>query len=388
MQETKYISVGSPDTVNSPLSDEYGRRSDSFTRTLGRRVVASLIPQSKGSIVVRWSQRTLAITALVMLLAIANEGWVMAAETGVKSQILQDMSSLRMAPGFLELAMFKEQVIEFSYKVSITYHSVFIAAMVFCLLMTWDGIMNSNIIQVISVNFHNLGLFIYSLLQIIQLRKDNDLLGGPGFPAWFLASQIVLPCVLGIFLPTFAYLTFRTNSDFGWRIFKITGGDKAMDKAFVFYHIFLLFLKFSLFFVLGFTIINVVLTPTSEAGKIMIPVALAVIGTVFPLIGYLGVRFENRTVTSLFIAGYTGLIGFVVYRTWEAFNRSNDSSNFNRAKIPFLMYACVGVMLLFGAIISGVLCWAQYDRGLKHVLDQERKRRSGDHVAPEIDFEN
>ncbi|KAJ3220787.1 hypothetical protein HDU81_011177, partial [Chytriomyces hyalinus] len=112
--------------------------------------------------------------------------------------------------------------------------------------------MHKNVIQVISVNIYNIGLLVYSILQMQQIKSHLEDVREVLVEAdrcaddtgLFLVAQILLIIVLGVFTPVFAFLTFKLYSEFGWRQYRISSGNPALEKVFIAYHILLLVLKF------------------------------------------------------------------------------------------------------------------------------------------------
>ncbi|TPX52587.1 hypothetical protein CcCBS67573_g09841 [Chytriomyces confervae] len=359
-----------------------------------------VLPQQVDDVPVKWSRRTLLCTLIVVIICILAESWVMITEAELRAALVYVFSDDNWMVGAANS----------NFKVSTTYHAVFQASFVFWMFMTYDAIKYYNLVQVIACNFYIAGLFVYSLLQIVQIKRDTQEFTDADYPivtGSFLASLVTLPCVIALYAPVFAYLTRRLHHDFGWRIFRIAGGNRTIDKAFMHYHIFLLFLKFSMFFLVGFTVIGLVLTQVSQHGIAIIAISIALAAFIAPLIGYLGVRRESATLMTLFMFCYLGLIAFVGERVWAGFTRNNGAmvettkldengdttvttiklDEFERAKIPFSMYAVVGILLLIGAMVWGGICWSNFGKGLKQTFEFDAARKNGEYVKPDEDLD-
>ncbi|KAJ3236408.1 hypothetical protein HDU81_010791 [Chytriomyces hyalinus] len=356
------------DTLADDISME--KREKSFLKRI--------IPQQVDDVPVTWSRRTLLGTLIVVIICMLAESWVMINEAAMRAELVESYNN-----------PIQIQAANSNFKVSMTYHAVFQASFVFWMFMTYDAIKYYNLVQVIACNFYIVGLFVYSVLQIVQVKKDSE-----QFSVWskhdtvsgaFLGSLVTLPFAIGLYAPVFAYFSRRLHHDFGWRIFRIAGGNRTIDKAYMHYHIFLLFLKFSMFFLVGFTVIGLVLTQVSQHGIAIIAISIAMSAFVAPLIGYFGVRRESGALMTLFMVFYLGLIGFVGERIWEGFNRKGE--DFNRAKIPFSMYAGVGTALLMGAVVWGGICWANFGIGLKQTFEFDAAKKSGEYVKPDEDLD-
>ncbi|TPX49321.1 hypothetical protein CcCBS67573_g10165 [Chytriomyces confervae] len=359
-----------------------------------------VLPQQVDDVPVKWSRRTLLCTLIVVIICILAESWVMFLEADFRVAVVESFPDDKM---MITAA-------NSNFKVSTTYHAVFQASFVFWMFMTYDAIKYYNLVQVIACNFYIAGLFVYSLLQIVQVKKDTQEFTSGGeeiVTGSFLASLVTLPCVIALYAPVFAYLTRRLHHDFGWRIFRIAGGNRTIDKAFMHYHIFVLFLKFSMFFLVGFTAIGLVLTKVSAHGMAIIVISIPMAAFIAPLIGYFGVRRESATLMTLFMFCYLGLIAFVGERVWAGFTRKEGNGvevvttkldengyevttkldEFDRAKIPFSMYAGVGIVLLMGAMVWGGICWSNFGKGLKQTFEFDAARKNGEYVKPDEDLD-
>ncbi|KAJ3294274.1 hypothetical protein HDU79_011236 [Rhizoclosmatium sp. JEL0117] len=248
--------------------------------------------------------------------------------------------------------------------------------------------------ELYAINFYNVGLFIYSITQIVQIKKDQELLveNVPEVEnadtGAFLAAQIMLPCVIGTFIPVFAFLTRKLVKDFGWRQYRITGGSIKLQKVFFAYDILLLLIKFSIFFLTGFTVIDLVLTEVTSQGKLLIPIIGSVAAFGVALSGFYGVRYEIKWLTVIYQVGTLAAVAYVGNRLYEAYNRSSeDISNISRIEVPFIMYSCASFFLLFGSFAYGIVCMMNFGTGLKEVLDQEKKKKLGEFQPPEIDLD-
>ncbi|KAI8828268.1 GC-rich sequence DNA-binding factor-like protein-domain-containing protein [Chytriomyces cf. hyalinus JEL632] len=320
-----------------------------------------VLPQQVDDVPVTWSRRTLLCTLIVVIICILAESWVMIMEAELRAALVDVYSDIDE----------REMVLaaNSNFKVSTTYHAVFQASFVFWMFMTYDAIKYYNLAQVIACNFYIAGLFVYSLLQIVQIKKDTQEFTYEGHEivtGSFLASLVTLPCVIALYAPVFAYLTRRLHHDFGWRIFRIAGGNRTIDK-----------------------VIGLVLTQVSRHGIAIIGISIAMAAFIAPLIGYFGVRRESGTLMTLFMFCYLGLIAFVGERVWAGFTRKGGNGvgvgttkldEFDRAKIPFCMYAGVAIVLLMGAMVWGSICWSNFGKGLKQTFEFDAARKSGDFV--------
>ncbi|KAJ3074502.1 hypothetical protein HDU98_011092 [Podochytrium sp. JEL0797] len=342
-----------------------------------------IFPQEAGDLKVFWSKWALAATLVASLLCALCETWIMLNENAIK----RDLLGAQYQNG--SDATYQ---IWTNFKVELTYHSIFLGSIGFWLFITWNGIMHQNLLQIFSINFFNIGLLVYSIMQILQTNNDLNTvkshLSDPTIAndsGSFLAAQILLPSVIAVFIPVFVFLTYKLKGEFGWRMYRITGGDPKVTRAFTAYHVLLLLFKYSVFAGTGFMIIDLVLTSITTAGVISIPIVAAFIALGTVIAGFYSARFENKPFMVVFLVGCLGIFGYIVDRFVHAFQRGGDE--FQRAKIPFIAFGVLCEGLLIACVVYGVLVMRNFGEGLMSVLEQEVKRRRGEYQAPEIDMD-
>ncbi|KAJ3090901.1 hypothetical protein HK100_007324 [Physocladia obscura] len=277
-----------------------------------------------------------------------------------------------------------------NFKVELTYHSVFLAAIGFWLFIMWNAVMHQNTIQVWSINCFNIGLLVYSALQIIQtnsdlksvqkILEDKDRADDIGY---FLAAQIILPCIFGLFIPVYAWLSYKLTKEFDWRMYRITGGVGSTNSALRTYFMHQLFMKFSIFFGSGFLILDLVLTSVSNTGIILIPIIGSIIGLVAGLSGYYGARRSSFWLIITHCVCCIGSFAYVIVRVHDAFSRGG--AYLDRAKIPLVVYAVTTECLLIATVVYAVLVFRNFWHrkiDLTGVLDKEQLIRSEKYTRP------
>ncbi|KAI8839643.1 hypothetical protein BJ741DRAFT_598259 [Chytriomyces cf. hyalinus JEL632] len=331
-------------------------------------------PQQRRDVPVYWSRVTLVAILIASLLAAACESWIMINDFRLRARLIaQNGDSADINKGFT---------------IAEIYHGRYLAGFAFWFFVTWDGVMHKNTLQVISINAYNVGLFVYSILQMQQIRihlQDVRQMVGIADPlsnnsGLYYVAQISLIVLLGVFIPVFAFLTVKLHKEFKWRQYRISNGNSSLYNVFIAYHILLLTIKFGTFFMAGLVIINLVLTEVTRNGTIIIPVISVVVGILLPLIGFHGARQENYILSSMFIFGCLGCLAFIVERVVQAFGRERANpggSWFNDAKLPFMMYAATTFMLVSGSLVYSIICMRNFKKGLKDALDGEIRRHLG-----------
>lgn len=65
---------------------------------------------------------------------------------------------------------------------------------------------------------------------------------------------ITIPIVVSVAQIAYVALGWRIYREFGWQIFKLLGADRAMKRTYAQYQIFQCFMRFDVFFWLGFSV--------------------------------------------------------------------------------------------------------------------------------------
>ncbi|KAI8829066.1 hypothetical protein BJ741DRAFT_624398 [Chytriomyces cf. hyalinus JEL632] len=343
-----------------------------------------------------WSRAALAVCLLVVLLCVAFEVWLIDCESGVHETLKNDAIRLNLDPVL-------SANLNIDLTVSFTYHAVFFLSLLFWLFLVWDAVMSFNTLQVLSINAYNVAVFVYSILQLLQIEADasntsrmfrND----PGVLAYLGSANCktapsALPIFTSLFIPIFAYLTIKLKADFGWRKYRIAGGDKDLERAFVWYHNFLLLQKFSFLFVLSFGSINSVLVTAVTDEIPFAPAILSVVVWVLPFAGHHAVRRERKKLGCLVVLMYLVTIAMCAYtlwftlQSWQAFKTNEKRFTYDRMRNTLLLYAVLTMMVLCAAAGTGAFCVWSFGRGLKNALDKERLRVQGEQKAQHIDLD-
>ncbi|KAF9949648.1 protein with putative role during mitosis, partial [Modicella reniformis] len=211
------------------------------------------------------------------------------------------------------------------------YHVLFIVAQVFQLILLCDA----NTIQIIAIVLFNCAMVAYAGVQVKQaseilVRTPGDSLpnmildffGRAANPTPYHASlpyEIAVVALMLIFATGFALIAYKLYKEFGWTIYKKIGADLAMRDMYKVYQIFIMILKFDIFFQLGFSaqFLSVVVLQherfdddpeflsDDEMKSIMIMHLILSTGAsiILPFLAWFGLKRESKISMSVFMAG-------------------------------------------------------------------------------------
>ncbi|KAJ3121063.1 hypothetical protein HK098_004032 [Nowakowskiella sp. JEL0407] len=252
------------------------------------------------------------------------------------------------------------------------FFALFLFAQVFVALLVIDAAITLNTMQIIATSGFNFLVFLYSIIQIFSIRRlkscieDTGKLNPtlmsanktcevisfseascncPGRDNWTVELaqhfrdsvvlfenvepwSVIVAGAMGLFLVLNGIVAFQTYTKWGWRIYEqSTGADlekRSTPKILRLYHLFILFIKVNLFFVLSFLIQIVVLFYFSRVKKetnpmflktelkngtsaltdtlVLITLSISIVASIaYIILGYWCSRTGNKLALALFL---------------------------------------------------------------------------------------
>ncbi|KAK3846841.1 MAG: hypothetical protein J3R72DRAFT_432525, partial [Linnemannia gamsii] len=242
--------------------------------------------------------------------------------------------------------------------------------------------LNKNTIQIMAIVAFNAAMVAYAGVQVKQgydvlVRTEGeftlsntilDIFGRPGNPTPYHASknyEFAVLALMVIFASGFAVIAYKLYKEFGWSIYKKIGADLAMRDMYKVYQIFIMILKFDIFFQLGFSaqflsLIVLKYTGTksttldrSEMKNILILHLILSVGAciILPVLAWRGLKRESKICMAAFIAGGIGTLVYNIIKLNQVFE---DPARFIGAN-KFLTFFLISNLLL--GVITLYLAW-------------------------------
>lgn len=265
------------------------------------------------------------------------------------------------------------------------YLAVFVFGCVFQVVISWDAVRLKNTMQLIGVLIFNIALTVTAAIEIRQVRdalNAQDRYGGgvqcENNPeeecrarSLFPSVERYLIAVTGVcFVMEFllAWLTFKLWKEFGWVIYQKIGADLKVRRMFFWYQLFIVFLKFSFFFGVGFTVIYLILVAQTTDWEYAVTVAAVPVAMVALFAAGFAVRREwtSLMVLSLLLM-IVGLVYFVYKVTQVWVPATRDQYTYVHTTITFI--SGFAILALGLTLVNGVICLANFNKGLKPAHD-------------------
>ncbi|KFH65122.1 hypothetical protein MVEG_08603 [Podila verticillata NRRL 6337] len=289
----------------------------------------------------------------------------------------------------------KLRVVQSSRVLSV-YHILFIVAQLFQMILLCDAMYNKNTIQIIAIVVFNCAMVAYAGLQMKQASEilvatptDSlqnailDIFGANKYnPIPYHASlpyEIAVLVLMAIFATVFAFIAYKLYKEFGWSIYKKIGADLAMRDMYKVYQIFIMIVKFDIFFQLGFSaqFLSLIvmryedqklfpdelqLSQQAMTNLIVVHLILSTgASIILPLLAWWGLKRESKLSMYCFIVGGFAALVYNIMKLTQVFDESSRFIGANKFLIFFLI---INLVLGMVTIYLAWVCMKNFNNGL------------------------
>ncbi|KAF9107006.1 hypothetical protein BGX29_007689 [Mortierella sp. GBA35] len=342
-----------------------------------------------------WSRYSLAWSGIQAVVIVALESVIFRLHLIETSNIKAALKSIEYTLTLATSGNFTgpgRMEIEQTTSVLSVYHVLFIVAQIFQLILLCDAMLNKNTIQIMAIVAFNAAMVAYAGVQVKQasdiLTRTNgevtlpnmilDIFDRVGNPTPYHASEsyeIAVVSLMVIFATGFAFIAYKLYKEFGWSIYKKIGADLAMRDMYKMYQIFIMILKFDIFFQLGFSaqfLSLIKLQSPSEKGvvqsqddlnNILILHLILSVGAciVLPILAWIGLKRESKYAMGAFICGGIGTLVYNIIKLNQVFENPERFVGANKFLTFFLILnLLLGVVTLYLAWV----CTKNFNNGL------------------------
>ncbi|RUS13430.1 hypothetical protein BC937DRAFT_95348, partial [Endogone sp. FLAS-F59071] len=268
------------------------------------------------------------------------------------------------------------------------YHILFIVSQLFNLGMFIDAIYQKNTIQLIALVCFEIGLTIYSIIQYRQAASlfDNTAaeativaqieaqLGAFHQSSW---AEITVISLMVVFALAFTALAYKLYQEFGWSIYKKIGADLMMRDVYKMYQIFMMLLKFDVFFFLSLSVqylaVIVVRSTNSlnAADQAALPMLLlkhillsTLVTVVMMILAFWGLKSERRAVIFAFLVCGVGSLAYCINLLVSVTIIDPTYYVGSKSFLTFFLAVCLG--LLVATMVISIFCLRNFGKGLKY----------------------
>jgi hypothetical protein len=126
-----------------------------------------------------------------------------------------------------------------------TYLSLLIFGLLYQLVLVYDALKQKNTIQVIGLCFYNLGILVYTAIEmdqvhdavIILLTETDGPAIRPDFWEVVKAYLIAVPIVVGVTTVAMSVCAWKLYDEFAWNIYKQISADLRMKRRYLIYQV-------------------------------------------------------------------------------------------------------------------------------------------------------
>lgn len=273
-------------------------------------------------------------------------------------------------------------------KVIPTYLTLFIFAFVYQLVLVYDSLRLKNTIQVIGLCLYNLGILIYSSVQVNQIKDAvyELYLSSPSYlPEGQLLWPVIhpyliaVPVIIGIGTAVMTFIAWNLYDEFAWTIYKHISADLRMKRRFLTFQIYIALLKFDFFFFLGFTVQFLVIVSSSQNVEFYLTIAAIPITIFILAVAAIWTRREIKLGMVVNILLYHAALAYFLFKLVRIYQPGRESQ-YRPARTSLTIFAVLTIILILLTIVNACVCMHNFDKGLKPFVTR-RKIMSGEEKA-------
>ncbi|KAM9989332.1 hypothetical protein ACTFIY_005359 [Dictyostelium cf. discoideum] len=182
-----------------------------------------------------------------------------------------------------------------------------------------------------------------------------------------------------VFIPLNIILGIFSYKKFGWKLYRKIGTSIELRKLYKNYQIFLSLIKIDVF-ISGLVVSNLILFYLNHIYEIYIDVSVFLLNFVWALIGYHGIKKEDKKVFKIFLCTSWITVGFYIWRMTliilDLVNGSNAEDRRIQFAIPILLFCVISIISRAMVLFYSIKASDNFNKGLKIVFEKEKRKAS------------
>ncbi|KAF1810606.1 hypothetical protein P152DRAFT_475438 [Eremomyces bilateralis CBS 781.70] len=271
-----------------------------------------------------------------------------------------------------------------------TYLSLLIFGLVYQLWLVYDALRLKNTIQIIGICLYNLGIMVYTSIQLDQIRDAVEVLSGRDqidMTYWNQVKNILIavPVVIALGTALMSFVAWKLYGEFAWTIYKQISADLRLKRNYLIFQIYIALLKFDFFFFLGFTIqFIVVVNNTTDVEFILTIIAIPITIIILCMAAY-WVKRENIVGMIIIIALWHVFLAYFLFKLIRMYSTDpRRMEDYRPARRTLTSFAVITIILLIVTITIAIWCTRNFNTGLKpHIVSGRKKRGDSNEPAQE-----
>ncbi|VDB99374.1 unnamed protein product [Peniophora sp. CBMAI 1063] len=251
------------------------------------------------------------------------------------------------------------------------YLTIFSLAHVWQFILAVDAVYARNTLQFIALAIFNALFLVYAIIQSSEVQASlQDVPSSSGLshiPVTVLLTA--LPIVIAVAELIYIGLGYKIYREFGWKVYKFLGADRQIKRMFAHYQIFQCFVKFDLFFWIGFCVQFIGLVLNKQDWEYYVTIIALPLSVVLVVEGYLAARYENKWMMISFLTGCGGGLIYFTYKFVKVLVLKNEAQ-FIDIYQSLTIFSVISILLLIITVAYAVIVWRNFGRGLKQQISK------------------
>ncbi|KZV77600.1 hypothetical protein PENSPDRAFT_660281 [Peniophora sp. CONT] len=246
------------------------------------------------------------------------------------------------------------------------YLTIFSLAHVWQFILAVDAVYARNTLQFIALAIFNALFLVYAIIQSTEVRLSLEGVTGSSGLSRIPVNVLLtaLPIVIAVAELIYIGLGYKIYREFGWKVYKFLGADRNIKRMFAHYQIFQCFVKFDLFFWIGFCVQFIGLVLDKTDWEYYVTIIALPLSVVLVVEGYLAARYENKWMMISFLTGCGGGLIYFTYKFVKVLVLKRDPE-FIDIYQSLTIFSVLSIMLLLITVTYAAIVWRNFGRGLK-----------------------